>query len=346
MESPSICAALREKNFVMEHLIGEGSYAKVYKAVYIVDETNTIDQACKVIDTSTAPRVYLYKFLPRELDILSRVNHPHIIHVTNIYQRFAKYFIFMRLGENGDLLNYIAAKGPLSEAQCRVWSRQLMCALEYLHALNIAHRDLKCENILISANYNVKLTDFGFVRPMRDGGPNDDLSNTYCGSLLYAAPEILKGVPYAPKRADLWSMGIILYSMLNKALPFNDNNVLVLYDKQIQRKWRFRAKVVTMLSNECLGLVTALLEPNAQARPTASAVLHGPWIGMEPRLAKYTQLEESLLKNAMKDLDKLQHFKEGDSKTGIHNNTIKTLKKIDPKLMAPVNCSGPLAQRK
>ncbi|XP_063633117.1 testis-specific serine/threonine-protein kinase 3-like [Cydia splendana] len=346
MESPSVCAALREKKFVMENIIGEGSYAKVYRAIYIVDETHTIDLACKVIDTSNTPRVYLYKFLPRELDVLARVNHPHIIHVTNIYQRFAKYFIFMRLSENGDLLHYISRKGPLCEAQCRVWLRQLMCALEYLHALNIAHRDLKCENVLISANFNVKLTDFGFVRPMSDGGPNDDLSNTYCGSLLYAAPEILKGVPYAPKSCDLWSMGVILYAMLNKALPFNDTSVRVLYDKQIQRKWRFRSKVVTMLSKQCLGLVTTLLEPNAQARPTASAVLHGPWIGMEPRIAMYTQLEESLLKHTMKDLDKPRHFEECDSETGIRNNTIKTLKEIDPKLMAPVNCSGPLAQRK
>ncbi|XP_061720690.1 testis-specific serine/threonine-protein kinase 1-like [Cydia pomonella] len=342
MESPSVYAALREKKFVLQHMLGEGSYAKVYRAVYIVDETRTVDLACKVIDTSTAPRAYLSKFLPRELDILARVNHPHIIHVTNIYQRYAKYFVFMRLGENGDLLNYISTKGPLSEAQCRVWMRQLMCALEYMHALNIAHRDLKCENILISANFNVKLTDFGFARRTRDGGPNDVMSDTFCGSLLYAAPEILKGVPYAPKMADLWSMGVILYAMLNKALPFNDTSVRILYDKQVQRKWRFRSKIVSMVSEECLALVTGMLEPDAQARPTATAVFNGPWIAMEPRLAKYTPIEESLLKQAMKDLEKPRNLEECDSETG----TMKTLKKLDPKLIAPVNGSGPLAHGK
>ncbi|XP_063374000.1 testis-specific serine/threonine-protein kinase 1-like [Cydia amplana] len=285
----------------------------------MVDETRTVDLACKVIDTSVAPRVYLNKFLPRELDILAHVNHPHIIQVTNIYHRYAKYFVFMRLGENGDLLNFISMKGNLSEAQCRVWMRQLMCALEYMHALNIAHRDLKCENVLISLNYNVKLTDFGFAIRTRDGGSKNFMSETYCGSLLYAAPEVLKGIPYAPKMADMWSMGVILYAMLNKALPFNETSVRVLYDKQVQRKWRFRTKIVNMVSEECLGLVTAMLDPDAQARPTANAVFHGPWIAMEPRLAKYSPVEESLLKQAMKELkdsEKPRNLDECGSVTG------------------------------
>lgn len=265
--------------------------------------------ACKVIDTSQAPRDYLTKFLPRELDVLIRVNHPHIVHVSNIFQRRAKYFIFLRFAENSDLLDFLTQNGAVPENQSRLWMRQIISGIYYIHTLNIAHRDLKCENILITANYNVKITDFGFARNVRQRD-KDVLSETYCGSLSYAAPEVLKGVPYLPKYADMWSIGIILYTMLNKALPFNETSVKRLYEKQVtkrtinqlcvvvialsslmfglfgqvMRKWRFRTAVVNELSTECKQQVTSLMEPEAKARPTAGAVFNGTWISMDTRL--------------------------------------------------------------
>ncbi|XP_041973356.1 testis-specific serine/threonine-protein kinase 1-like [Aricia agestis] len=239
--------------------------------------------ACKVIDTAQAPREYLTKFLPRELDILIRVNHPHIIHVSNIFQRRAKYFIFLRFAENGDLLDFLTQNGAVSETQSRFWMRQIVSGVNYIHTLNIAHRDLKCENILITANYNVKLTDFGFARVVRQRS-RDIASDTYCGSLSYAAPEVLKGTPYYPKLSDMWSVGIIMYTMLNKALPFNETSVKKLREKQVMRKWRFRSGIVNQLSMECRKQVTDLLEPEPRLRPSAAAVLEGPWIAMDARL--------------------------------------------------------------
>ncbi|XP_028163813.1 testis-specific serine/threonine-protein kinase 3-like isoform X1 [Ostrinia nubilalis] len=294
---------LQEKGFILEKIIGEGSYAKVYKATHMVDETRHSVLACKVIDTAQAPRDYLTKFLPRELDVLIRINHPHVVHVSNIFQRRAKYFIFLRFAENGDLLDFLTQNGPVPENQSRLWMRQIISGIYYIHTLNIAHRDLKCENILITANYNVKITDFGFARIVRQRD-RDVLSETYCGSLSYAAPEVLKGVPYLPKMADMWSIGIILYTMLNKALPFNETSVKKLYEKQVMRKWRFRTSVVNQLSTECKQQVTALMEPEAKARPTAGSIFSGPWISMDPRLTKLTFLEESLLKQAQDESQK------------------------------------------
>ncbi|KAJ2950465.1 hypothetical protein O0L34_g8709 [Tuta absoluta] len=291
---------LREKGFVLEKCVGEGSYAKVFKASHIVDETRSNLIACKIIDTARAPRDYLTKFLPRELDVLIRVNHPHITHVSNIFQRRAKYFIFLRFAENGDLLDFLTQNGAAPENQARLWMRQILSAMQYLHTLNIAHRDLKCENILITANYNVKLTDFGFARTVRHRD-RDVLSETYCGSLSYAAPEVLKGVPYLPKMADMWSIGIIMYTMLNKALPFNETSVKRLYEKQVLRKWRFRTGVVNQLSTECKKQVADLMEPEPSGRPSAAAVFQGPWITMDQRICKLTFMEDSLLRQAVDD---------------------------------------------
>ncbi|KAJ8725162.1 hypothetical protein PYW07_016120 [Mythimna separata] len=294
---------LQEKGFVLEKMIGEGSYAKVYKATHFFDETRHMVLACKVIDTAVAPRDYLTKFLPRELDVLIRINHPHIVNVSTIFQRRAKYFVFLRYAENGDLLDFITQNGAVPENQSRLWMRQILSAIYYIHTMNIAHRDLKCENILITSNYNVKLTDFGFSRNVFARGQHI-VSETYCGSLSYAAPEVLKGVPYLPKLADMWSVGIILYTMLNKALPFNETSVKRLYEKQVMRKWRFRTNVVNSLSTECKQQVTALIEPDPALRPAAGSLFSAPWIMMDPRLSKLTFLEESLLRQAFDESSK------------------------------------------
>lgn len=164
-----------------------------------------------------------------------------------------RYFIFMRFAENGDLLDFVLKNGAVIESQARVWLRQMALGIQYLHELEIAHRDLKCENVLITANYNVKLADFGFARYVVDSRGRRILSETYCGSLSYAAPEILRGTPYNPKISDLWSLGVILYIMLNKAMPFDDTNIKRLYEQQTNRKWKFRAKVENVLSEQVRG---------------------------------------------------------------------------------------------
>lgn len=158
---------LSNRGYKLLKQLGEGSYAKVFLAEYTYNKSDAGSVkvlACKIIDTAKAPRDFVKKFLPRELDILVKINHPHIIHVHSIFQRKTKYYIFMRFSENGDLLEFVLKRGAISEAQARVWLRQMALGIQYLHDMDIAHRDLKCENVLITNNYNVKIADFGFAR--------------------------------------------------------------------------------------------------------------------------------------------------------------------------------------
>lgn len=219
---------LATRGYRLLNKLGEGSYAKVYLGEYrSTSDTAPATLACKVIDTKKVTKNFLNKFLPRELDVLVKINHPHIIHVHSIFQRRTKYYIFMRYAENGDLLDFILKDGAISEPQTRFWVRQIALALQYLHRMQIAHRDIKCENILVTSNNNVKLCDFGFTRYVVDAQNRRVLSETFCGSLSYAAPEILKGLAYAPKISDMWALGVLVFTMLNKAMPFDDTHATV-----------------------------------------------------------------------------------------------------------------------
>ncbi|CAH0561282.1 unnamed protein product [Brassicogethes aeneus] len=293
--TPSEELTLAQKGYKILKAFGEGSYAKVYLSEFQDKGEKTRVLACKIIDTSKAPKDFVKKFLPRELDILIRVNHPHIIHVHSVFQRKSKYFIFMRFAENGDVLEFILKKGSVSEAQARVWFRQLSLALQYLHNMDIAHRDLKCENCLITNNFNLKLADFGFARFVSDNNGKLLLSSTYCGSLSYAPPEILKGAPYLPKNGDIWSLGIILYVMLNKAMPFDDNHIKKLYEQQVSKRWNFRSKVVDSLTPQVKEFLPHLLEPKISNRYSIDDCLSSLWLSMDPRFATLTAAEEQAL---------------------------------------------------
>ncbi|EDS29713.1 testis-specific serine/threonine-protein kinase 6 [Culex quinquefasciatus] len=263
--------------------LGEGTFSKVYLTEYTSRDAVGVEKlACKLIDTAVCSAKFRRKFLPRELAVLLRVRHPHIIRIQAIVKCHSKIFIFMRYAELGDLLTFILAHGAIGESQSRIWGRQVGLALQYLHESGIAHRDLKCENILITTNFNVKLSDFGFARHVMRSH-EVELSSTYCGSFDYASPEILKGTPYNPKASDMWAYGVLLYVMLNKSMPFKGRTKAV-YELQLARKWQFRSRVRSKLSHQVKSLVTNLLEPNPIIRYTIDETLINDWFMDVPKL--------------------------------------------------------------
>lgn len=122
-----------------------------------------------------------------------------------------------------DLLEYIQLKGAIRETLVRRLFHDLASGLDYMHSINIVHRDIKCENCFISFNGSLKLGDFGFARTIE----GDQLSSTFCGSTVYAAPEILASKEdYNAFYSDIWSCGIILYAMFTAKLPFNREKLI------------------------------------------------------------------------------------------------------------------------
>lgn len=139
----------------------------------------------------------------------------------------------MEYAENGTVLKYLKDFKRFSECMARTYFRQLISALKYCHSKNIAHRDLKLENLLLDRNYVLKLSDFGFARSIAINtsgkhSSNVCLSKTFCGSNAYASPEILQQIPYDPISSDIWATGVILFAMIFGRLPFDDRSLPIL----------------------------------------------------------------------------------------------------------------------
>ncbi|XP_036597756.1 testis-specific serine/threonine-protein kinase 2 [Trichosurus vulpecula] len=266
---------LRKKGYIVGINLGKGSYAKV-KSAY--SERLKFNVAVKIIDRKKTPTDFVERFLPREMDILATVNHRSIIKTYEIFETSdGRIYIVMELGVQGDLLEFIKCRGALHEDVARKMFRQLSSAVKYCHDLDVVHRDLKCENLLLDKDFNIKLSDFGFSkRCVRDGNGRIILSKTFCGSAAYAAPEVLQGIPYQPKVYDIWSLGVILYIMVCGAMPYDDSDIKKML--RIQKEHRVDFPRSKNLTGECKDLIYRILQPDVNRRLHIDEILSHSWM--------------------------------------------------------------------
>lgn len=204
---------LEAQGIIVGKTLGSGSYATV-KSAYDINRKHKV--ALKIIIKKKAYDEYLNKFLPREIETMRSIGqHPNIVAFYQIIETTSRFFFMMELAEGGDLLEAIKEKKTIEEIQAGIWFSQLFAGLYYLHGKGFVHRDIKCENLLLDKERNLKITDFGFAKKiMKTKSGSPQLSETYCGSYAYAAPELLKGQPYEPCSAEIWSMGVVLFTMV------------------------------------------------------------------------------------------------------------------------------------
>lgn len=210
---------MEEHGYSVGKQIGHGSYAKV-KLAYSADQKRVV--AIKIISKFKTPKEYLRNFLPREIQVVRGLEHPNLIRFYQSIETTHRMFIIMEYAENGSLLDLIHREHKLTEDHARTLFRQILSVLEYIHSKGIAHRDIKCENLLFTRDNVLKLIDFGFARA--NMAP-PSMSSTFCGSFAYASPEILKGVQYQPMSSDVWAIGVVLFAMVVGRLPFDDSSI-------------------------------------------------------------------------------------------------------------------------
>ncbi|XP_072530561.1 testis-specific serine/threonine-protein kinase 6-like [Salminus brasiliensis] len=262
---------LRSLGYEVVKSLGEGTFGKVKLAT---SERHPNQVAIKIMQRTEKRPNFTFKFLPRELAILRRVRHPHIVRVHEIIEmpNGQVYIVMEALAT--DLLRKITELFVIPSEQAKIWFSQLLSAVGYLHKQNIAHRDIKCENVLLTSDNQVKLTDFGFGCFSR-GFPH--LCWTYCCTPTFAAPEVLLDLPYDPKKSDVWSLGVILYAMITGCLPFRDptnnwSNLPRLQCKPVgYPSW-------VSVEEPCRDLISHILRFNPLARPSVTKVAQHPWL--------------------------------------------------------------------
>jgi fused-like protein len=211
-------------------LIGEGNFGKVYKGRR---KFTGLMVALKFIPKHGKSEKDL-RNLRSEIAILKGLNHTNIILLLDAFETAREFCVVTEYAQ-GELYQVLEDDKTLAEPQVRAIAKQLVRALFYLHSHRIIHRDMKPQNILLSANGVVKLCDFGFARAMSAATV---MVTSIKGTPLYMAPELVLERPY-DHTADLWSLGVILYELYVGTPPFYTNNIYTLINRIVKVRIAF-----------------------------------------------------------------------------------------------------------
>ena len=206
----------------------------------------------------------------REGSLQLLLHHPYVCGMREMIIHPNHYYMIFEYVNGGQMLDYIISHGRLRERAARKFARQIGSALEYCHRNSIVHRDLKIENILISKTGNIKIIDFGLSNLF---SPHSHLS-TFCGSLYFAAPELLNAKAYLGPEVDVWSFGIVLYVLVCGKVPFDDQSMPALHAKIKKGQVEYPA----WLSGECKHILSRMLVTNPQQRAGLPEILSHPWM--------------------------------------------------------------------
>ncbi|KAK7278388.1 hypothetical protein RJT34_23416 [Clitoria ternatea] len=256
--------------YQLTRLLGRGSFAKVYHAHSLTDGANF---AVKIIDKSKTVDAAMEPRIIREIDAMRRLHHhPNILRIHEVMATKTKIHLVVEFAAGGELFSRISRRGRLPEPTARRYFQQLVAALRFCHRNGIAHRDLKPQNLLLDADGNLKVSDFGLSalpEHLKNG-----LLHTACGTPAYTAPEILRrSGGYDGSKADAWSCGLILYVFLAGHLPFDDSNIPAMCKKISRRDYQFP----DCISKPARFVIYRLLDPNPETRMSLEALFGNAW---------------------------------------------------------------------
>ena len=270
--------------------LDSGGQANVYK----ITKQNRL-LACKVVRVGGRDG-RLEDDLKRELTITRNSKQPNIIRILDLFRTKNKVYIVMDFMPNGTVGSYVRKNNGMSEYNATVWFCPIARAVKYLHDNDVAHRDVKLDNILLDKHWNPILTDFGFSRFVRKDPISQkvDKSDTFCGTPSYNPPEIVSKKEYNPFKADVWCLGISLFVMINREYPFDKTNKKKMIENQWKRNYVFRDRVDSQISDDLKDLIHNLLEPNFLKRIDMNKVCNHFWFPIDQRFIFLDNYNQSL----------------------------------------------------
>eukprot|EP00826_Nyctotherus_ovalis_P063177 TRINITY_DN9243_c0_g1_i14.p1 TRINITY_DN9243_c0_g1~~TRINITY_DN9243_c0_g1_i14.p1 ORF type:complete len:577 (-),score=142.98 TRINITY_DN9243_c0_g1_i14:246-1976(-) len=263
-------------HYILEKTIGEGTFGKVKLATHKLTGEKV---AIKVLEKDRITDVGDVERVAREMHILTIVRHPNLVQLYEIVETAKQLCLVTELAAGGEVYDHIVANKRLKEEEaCKIF-QQMMAGVEYLHKLKVVHRDLKPENLLFGSGGNVKLVDFGLSNTYKQG----EKLKTACGSPCYAAPEMVGGKKYNGLEVDIWSAGVVLFTLLCGHLPFEDPNTVALYRKITSGEYT----VPSFVSVQAKGMIEGILNVDPEKRFTIEDIKKHPWFSLVPPMVSH-----------------------------------------------------------
>ncbi|KAK7866589.1 hypothetical protein R5R35_010425 [Gryllus longicercus] len=262
--------------------IGKGNFAKVKLAKHVPTGKEV---AIKIIDKTQLNPGSLQKLF-REVRIMKMLDHPNIVKLFQVIETEKTLYLVMEYASGGEVFDYLVLHGRMKEKEARAKFRQIVSAVQYCHQKKIIHRDLKAENLLLDSEMNIKIADFGFSNEFTPGNKLD----TFCGSPPYAAPELFQGKKYDGPEVDVWSLGVILYTLVSGSLPFDGSTLRELRERVLRGKYR----IPFYMSTDCENLLKKFLVLNPAKRASLENIMKDKWMNMgyeEDELKPYVEPE-------------------------------------------------------
>ncbi|EFN62365.1 Serine/threonine-protein kinase MARK2 [Camponotus floridanus] len=248
--------------------IGKGNFAKVKLAKHVPTGKEV---AIKIIDKTQLNPGSLQKLF-REVRIMKMLDHPNIVKLFQVIETEKTLYLVMEYASGGEVFDYLVLHGRMKEKEARAKFRQIVSAVQYCHQKKIIHRDLKAENLLLDSEMNIKIADFGFSNEFTPGNKLD----TFCGSPPYAAPELFQGKKYDGPEVDVWSLGVILYTLVSGSLPFDGSTLRELRERVLRGKYR----IPFYMSTDCENLLKKFLVLNPTKRASLENIMKDKWMNM------------------------------------------------------------------
>jgi serine/threonine protein kinase len=278
--SPTVAAGLeRECNksdFFREgdKAVGVGGFGEVWKVIH--KATNKL-YVIKVIDKKNIVKQKMVEQMNREIEIMYKVNHPHVVKLINHFEDDDKFYLIMLFASKGQLYSHLKRETRFDQRKAAQIMRETLEAVKYLHSFDppIIHRDIKPENLLLDENSRVKLADFGWSNFKSD----DQTRVTYCGTPEYLSPEMVKKQGH-DTTVDIWSLGVLLFELLAGHAPFTGSSQEELFQNIRKLKINWPADFPPLAKN----LVTKILKLNPSERISIDEILNHAWFEKNPPL--------------------------------------------------------------
>ena len=252
--------------YIFGDTVGDGEFASV-KIAYNMRSGNYV--AIKCFKARCGQYMMLDEQIMREMMAMKGLAHEHIVRTHEAILYGDRVFLVMEYCPYGDLRRFINRGGALSEDHAREFFGHICLGLKKMHSVNLVHRDLKLENILIDAKFRAKIGDMGCARRQID-----KCLHTITGSYAYGAPELVSGENYNGKKADVWSLGVILFAMVIGKLPYGDKGRL----RKMLRERMKPPDYPSYLSEKCCQLLTRMLTYESRNRISLEGVMAHPWL--------------------------------------------------------------------